>query len=122
MTKEEFIQIAKQSSDRADMLERMGYEFSKENVQKYIRFPRIAYGISRQEMFDYFVQPTISKELYLTHVSSSVSEEDLLCKLGYPNSLQNRVKHIVDVGLKYGVPKMDRVHLYTKNLSVGSPS
>jgi hypothetical protein len=120
MTKEEFISIAQQSSDRADMLSKMGHEFSKKNIETYIKIPRQAFGITVDEMFSYFSEPYTSKEIYLSHVSASKSQSDLFERMGYNESTQNMVKYIIDPGRKFGVTLPAMKEVWARNSATGS--
>ena len=107
MTKEEFINIAEQSTDRVDMLQKMGKTYSEQNVQEYIRKPRISFGITIDEMFSHFLTPTMSKVIYMQHVSGSISNDDVLAKMGYPKTKENRIKYVIDLGRKHGFTTTD---------------
>ena len=102
MTKEEFIALAKESTDRPDMLYKMGYACSENNIKEYIRKPRESFGIKIIEMYSYFIPPAISKEDYIRHISGSTSYDQVLTKMGYPNTEENKIKYVVDLGMKHG--------------------
>jgi hypothetical protein len=112
MTKEEFINLARTASDRPDLLSKMNQPFSLENVYAHIRTNRIAFGITKEELFSYFTQPTISKDTYISYVSGSKSDEEVLQKIGQPTSSLNRMKYVTDVGNKYNVYTADRKKVY----------
>lgn len=102
MTREGFIDLAKQSTDRVDLLHKMGYTYSIQNTKQYIRDQRNSLGISIEEMFDCFLPPSISKETYIEYVATSKSKRDFLNKMGKLNNEENNMKYILDIGKKYG--------------------
>lgn len=117
MTKEEFINLAEQSTDRVDMLKKMGKTYSEQNIQEYIRNPRIRFGITIDEMFSYFLVPIMSKEIYTQHMSGSISNDDVLQKMGYSKTKENRIKYVIDLGRKHGFTKTDRQKMFQSGSS-----
>ena len=115
MTKEEFIDLAKQSTDRVDLLNKMGYSYSIPNIQQYIRDQRTSLGISVEEMFACFLPPPISKETYLEYVATSSSKKEFLKKMGKPNNGENNMKYILDIGKKYGFTFEEIDKFFEKN-------
>jgi PleD family two-component response regulator len=120
MTKEEFISIAQQSSDRVDMLSKMGHKFSNKNIETYIKIPRQAFGIKVKEMFEYFSQPSISKDIYISHLSGSKSKTEVLEKMGYPINEENITKYVVDTGVKFGIHSSQLKAIFAQASSTGS--
>lgn len=118
MTKEEFIDLAKQSSDRVDFLNKLGHPFSYSNIIEHIRKPRVSFGISVDELFGYFSSPTMSSENYINFVSGSINMGEVLVKMGYPKTEENTVKYIIDVGRKYGFKKDDIVKMFAPTTDI----
>lgn len=102
MTKQEFIDLAKQSTDRVDLLNKMGHPYSIENIQQYIRDKRQSLGISVDEMFNYFLPPTITKEKYFEYISTSKNKKEVLGRMGKNNNDENIMKYVIDLGRKHG--------------------
>ena len=122
MTKEEFINLAKQSTDRVDFLNKMGHSFSRANIVEYIKKPRESFGITVDEMFGYFSTPIMSFENYTNFVSGSANLDEVLIKMGYPTTKENNVKYVLDVGRKHGFKKDDIIKMFvpTPTVSIGS--
>ena len=117
MTKEEFINLAKESTDRIDMLGKMGQPFSLPNMYKHIRDNRIAFGITKEEFFALFKPSEMSKDTYLSYLSGSKNDYDVSEKMGHERSEINRIKYVMDIGNKLGVTKAERLAVYTSVLN-----